>query len=84
MGEIPVGECAERAEATDKESGSGEGGAEKSLGMRLAGEKEDEGGRPPRHGEIGKGGDDGKIGATAEAEFERPRADGVKKRSEQG
>ena len=70
MGEIPVGEGAESAEATDKESGSGEGGSEESLGMELAWKKEDQRGRPPRHGEIGKGCDHGKIGATAEAEFE--------------
>ena len=84
MGEISVREGTKSAEATDKKSGSGEGGSEKSLSMRLAWKKEDQRGRPPRHGEIGKGGDDGKIGATAEAEFERPRADGVKKRSEKG
>ena len=72
------------AEATDKKSGSSEGGAEESLRMGLAWKKEDQRGRPSRHGEIRKGCDHGKTGATAEAEFERPRADGVKKRSEKG
>ena len=84
MREISVREGTKSAEATDKESGSSEGGAEESLGMGLAWKKEDERGRPPRHGEIGKGCDHGKMSATAEAEFERPRADGVKKRSEKG
>ena len=84
MGEISLREGTKSAEATDKKSGSGEGGSEKSLSMRLAWKKEDQRGRPPRHGEIGKGCDHRKIGATAEAEFERPRADGVKKRSEKG
>ena len=67
-----MGEGAESAEATDKKSRSCEGGAQKSLGVRLAWKKKDERGRPSCHGEIGEGGDDGKIGTTTKAEFERP------------
>ena len=84
MREIALGEGAESAEATDKKGGSCEGGAQKSLGVGLAWKKKDERGRPACHGEIGEGGDDGKMGATTKAEFERPRTERVKKRGEKG
>ena len=67
-----MGEGAESAEATDKKSSSCEGGAQKSLRMRLPRKKKNERGRPACHGEIGECGDDRKIGATTKAEFERP------------
>ena len=82
--EIALGEGAKSAEATDKKGGSCQGSAQKSLGVGLAWKKKDERGGPACHGEIGEGGDDGKMGATTKAEFERPRTERVKKRGEKG